>query len=68
MVLKEMILRREGHEGTIDVFMNSVEEVETAFQKLKEGGEVIVELGPQFFSPMYGSIKDRFGVTWQLIK
>ena len=33
----------------------------------KKGGKVMVELGPQFFSPMYGSIEDRFGVRWQLI-
>ena len=56
-----------GNMFLFNVFMNSAKEVEQAFHKLKEGGKVIVELGPQFFSPMYGSIKDRFGVTWQLI-
>lgn len=43
------------------------DEVVSTFNKLKEDGEVLMELAPQFFSPMYGWVKDKFGVGWQLI-
>jgi len=56
-----------GNMFKLNVFMNSAEDVINAFQMLKENGKVIVELGAQFFSPMYGSVEDRFGVHWQLI-
>jgi PhnB protein len=51
----------------LNVFFQTSDEVGRVFEKLKEGGKIIVELGPQFFSPMYGSIEDKYGVTWQLI-
>lgn len=34
---------------------------------LADGGEVLMELGEYPFSPRYGWVADRFGVTWQLI-
>jgi predicted 3-demethylubiquinone-9 3-methyltransferase (glyoxalase superfamily) len=37
------------------------------WNRLSEGGEVLMELGKYDFSPLYGWIKDRFGMTWQLI-
>ena len=40
--------------------------VET-FLQLKQGGEVLKALGKQFFSPMYGWVKDKYGISWQLI-
>lgn len=56
-----------GNMYCLNVFFPSAEEVCRAFDRLKEGGKIIVELGPQFFSKMYGSIEDKFGVKWQLI-
>lgn len=34
---------------------------------LADGGEVLMELGEYPFSPHYGWVADRYGVTWQLI-
>ncbi len=45
----------------------SREEVEKAYRVLSEAGEIVVPLGPQFFSPLYGSVRDRYGVHWQLV-
>jgi PhnB protein len=56
-----------GNMIVFNVFLASGDEVCRAYDKLKEGGKVFVELGPQFFSPMYGSVEDRFGLRWQLI-
>lgn len=56
-----------GNMICFNVFLQSADEVSSAFEKLKKGGKVIIELGPQFFSNMYGSVVDRFGIKWQLI-
>ena len=56
-----------GNMIVLNVFLGSGEEVCKAFEVLKEGGKVMVTLGPQFFSPMYGAVEDRFGIRWQLI-
>lgn len=31
---------------------------------LGEGGTVLHPLGPAAFSPLYGMVRDRFGITW----
>ncbi|WP_157950026.1 VOC family protein [Vallitalea okinawensis] len=56
-----------GNMICFNVFFQTVDEVCNAFNKLEEDGNVIVELGPQFFSDMYGSVVDKFGIKWQLI-
>lgn len=35
------------------------------FDELKEGGHVDMELQETFWSDLYGSVTDRFGITWQ---
>lgn len=47
--------------------MTTEENVRKAYGVLSEKGEVIVELGPQFFSPLYASVRDCYRVRWQLI-
>lgn len=56
-----------GNMICLNVFFSTADDVCHAYEKLKKGGKVAVELGPQFFSPMYGSIEDKFGIKWQLI-
>ena len=56
-----------GNAICFNTFMESEEDVAAAYEKLKVGGQVLVELGPQFFSKMYASVIDEFGVRWQLI-
>ncbi|MDD2533894.1 MAG: VOC family protein [Eubacteriales bacterium] len=41
--------------------------IDDLWQKLIEGGEVLMPLDKYPFSPRYGWVKDRFGLTWQLI-
>ncbi len=36
------------------------------WERLKHGGNVDMELGPQFFSPLYGFVTDKFGIGWHL--
>ena len=49
------------------VACNSVEEVNTKWEALSEGGTVMMELGEYPFSKWYGWIQDRFGLSWQLM-
>lgn len=41
-------------------------ELDQAYAALSEGGSVLMPLGPYPFSPKYGWVADRFGVSWQL--
>ncbi len=43
------------------------EHLDQLWQKLSEGGEVLMPLDAYPFSKRYGWVKDRFGVSWQLI-
>lgn len=48
------------------VDFDTVEELETAFEKLSEEGQVMMPLDDYGFSKQYGWVADRFGVSWQL--
>lgn len=50
----------------ISVELDSKESVESAFNVLKEGGTVSMELQKTFWSPYFGSLTDKFGVEWLL--
>lgn len=52
---------------SLAVKFDSPEEAISVYHKLKEGGEVLMELEPQFFARQYASIRDQYGVEWQLI-
>ncbi|MFT3715567.1 MAG: VOC family protein [Gordonia sp. (in: high G+C Gram-positive bacteria)] len=41
--------------------------IDRVWDGLADGGQVVKELGEYPFSPRYGWVRDRFGVTWQLI-
>jgi PhnB protein len=43
------------------------EEAERAFNALSEGGQVTMPLAKTFFSPRFGTLTDRFGVSWMVI-
>ena len=43
------------------------EEITRMFNELKVGGEVYAEPKETFFSEWYCMVKDRFGVTWQIL-
>ena len=52
---------------SLAVSFPTIDEVKDTFNKLKEDGEVLMELSPQFYSPMYGWVKDKYGIGWQII-
>ena len=42
-------------------------EAARAFGGLSKGGEVKMPLGKTFFSPSFGMVNDRFGVSWMVV-
>lgn len=43
------------------------EEAEKYFAALSEGGQVQMPLTPTFFSPKFGMLVDKFGVSWMVV-
>lgn len=56
--------------GEIPVFVSvrgdAADEITRYWEKLSEDATVIQPLAPAGWSPLYGMLKDRFGVTWVL--
>ncbi|TMV51909.1 VOC family protein [Paenibacillus mesophilus] len=54
-----------GNNISLSVVTNDKDEIQSAFDKLKDGGTVVMELQETFWSKYYGSVTDKFGVIWQ---
>jgi PhnB protein len=54
--------------NAISIMVSSKDEkiLRRYWDRLKEGGTVDMELGPQFWSPLYGFVTDQFGIGWHL--
>ncbi|MFC7392948.1 VOC family protein [Scopulibacillus cellulosilyticus] len=55
-----------GSQVTVAITINDVEKSKEVFEKLQEGGQVLMPLQETFWSPSYGQVTDKFGVTWQI--
>ncbi|MCL2212926.1 MAG: VOC family protein [Oscillospiraceae bacterium] len=55
-----------GHFSYMVVY-ETEEEVRAIFAKLSDGGKVETPLDTTFWSNLYGSVADRFGVNWQVM-
>jgi PhnB protein len=42
------------------------EEITALWEKLSEGAIIVQPLAPSGWAPLYGMLKDRFGITWVL--
>jgi PhnB protein len=43
------------------------EEADKTFSALSDGGQVQMPLGKTFFSPKFGMVADKFGVSWMVL-
>lgn len=57
---------QKGNNMSVTILFDEIEEARTAFNKLLEGGTVSMELQKTFWSPLYGSLIDKFGIDWQV--
>jgi len=70
-----MILASDGRaEGkpefkgvSLAITVASESEADQVFTALGEGGQVLMALAKTFFSPRFGMLTDRFGVTWMIV-
>lgn len=49
------------------VHVDTAKEADTLYAKLTEGGEPLMPIGSYPWSERYGWVKDRFGVSWQVM-
>lgn len=55
-----------GNNFSIAFLSKNKDEIVSVFSKLKEGGNVEMELQETFWSKCYGSLTDKFGISWQV--
>ena len=54
-----------GNNISLTIVSDNMDEIQSAFNKLKDGGTVGMELQETFWSKCYGSLTDKFGIIWQ---
>jgi len=57
----------QGNNISLTYSVDSKDEVKRIFNELKAGGEVLMELQQTFYSELYGMVKDKFGIIWQVL-
>ncbi|MGA2640683.1 MAG: VOC family protein [Spirochaetia bacterium] len=55
----------QGNDITLIVQSKNPDDITRWFNGMKQGGSVRMELGPQFWSRLYGFVTDKFGIGWQ---
>ncbi|WP_238807768.1 VOC family protein [Paenibacillus sp. EKM212P] len=55
-----------GNQVSICITTDSVEQAQKMFDALQQGGQVGMPLQETHFSPAYGNVTDKFGVTFQM--
>jgi PhnB protein len=55
-----------GNNLSLTLTYDDVEQARAVFNRLADGGSVGMELQQTFWSPLYGSLKDRYGTEWQI--
>ncbi|MCT8139271.1 VOC family protein [Anaerobacillus sp. CMMVII] len=55
-----------GNNISLAIVSKNMDEIKNAFDKLKSGGTVGMELQETFWSKCYGQVTDKFGTIWQL--
>jgi PhnB protein len=61
-------LGQPGFQGfSLSLSVPDIAEAERVFAALGDGGQVQMPLAKTFFSPRFGMVADRFGVSWMII-
>ncbi|MGO5014567.1 VOC family protein [Niallia sp. Sow4_A1] len=55
-----------GSQVDVAVLLNNPEKTKEVYDKLLDGGEVVMPLQETPWSPSYGQVKDKFGIAWQI--
>ena len=52
---------------SLSLTLTNKDKAERLFKALSDGGQVQMPLAETFFSPLFGMVADRFGVSWMII-
>jgi len=52
---------------SLSISVTEIAQAEKLFAALSQGGQVQMPLGKTFWSPCFGMVADRFGVSWMVI-
>lgn len=55
-----------GNQVTIAIAISDVEKTRQVWEKLTDEGEEGMALQETFWSPLYGTVTDKYGITWHL--
>ena len=55
-----------GDQVTLAYVTHCPDQAAKIFNALKDGGQILMDLQETFFSPAFGSLKDKFGIIWQI--
>jgi len=55
-----------GNNFSVSLNIESNEEADEIFNKLVEGGKVIMPMDKTFWSPYFGMLTDKFGINWMV--
>lgn len=54
-----------GDNISLSVFSNDIDKIKSLFERLKNHGQVEMDLQKTFWSKCYDSVVDKFGIVWQ---
>jgi len=52
---------------SLSLIPSGVAEAQKAFKALSEGGQIQMPMDKTFFSPAFGMVADKFGVSWMVV-
>src|SRR5512146_834511 len=52
---------------SLTITLTDVKEADRIFAALADGGQIQMPLAQTFFSPRFGMVADRFGVSWMIL-
>ena len=56
----------EGNNITLALVSQNLDDIQSWYDQLKEGGTVTMELQETFWAKLYGQVTDKFGIQWQI--
>jgi len=56
----------EGNNITMALVSKNLDDIQSWYDQLKEGGKVTMELQETFWAKLYGQVTDKFGIHWQI--